>query len=412
MVARGSSTGGWWRSKRWWALGGSVCALALLAVASSACAAMGADAKGARLKRIQASPQWGGETFTNRLPTPQGLDESVGGWTMLKAYLGGDQVRSPKEPVPVMSRTGDSLAGPPAKAPRITWLGHSSMIIELDGQRVLVDPVWGKRVSPVPFLGPRRFHPPPLPLEELPAVDAVLISHDHYDHLDVPTVKALADRVPLFVVPLGIGAHLEKWGVAPERIVELDWWDEHRVGSLRLVATPCRHFSGRGLADRNETLWTSWAIVGPEHRVFFSGDTGMHGDFDEIGRRLGPFDVTMLEVGAYNSWWRNVHLGPEQAVDAHVRLQGKLMMPVHWGTFNLALHAWTEPVERLLVEAARRGVPVAIPRPGETVDSLQPRAPERWWPEVPWQTAEEAPLVARELPWHTAEQEAARSASE
>ena len=381
------------------ALAGLVLGLAVLAVAPSACSAMGASARGARLERMKKSPQWGEDTFTNRLPTPMGLEESVSTWTMLKAFLGGEEPREPTEAIPVVARTPASLDGPPAGAPRITWMGHSSMLIELDGRRVLTDPVWGERASPVSFAGPKRFHPPPVPLEGLPAVDAVIISHDHYDHLDTPTIQALADRVPLFVVPLGVGAHLESWGVAPERIVELDWWEAHEVAGLRLVATPSRHFSGRGLTNRNETLWASWAIVGPEHRVFFSGDTGMHSDFEEIGERLGPFDVTMHEVGAYNTWWRNVHLGPEQAVDAHVRLQGRLFLPVHWGTFNLALHGWTEPPERLLVEAARRGVTMSIPKPGETIDSAQPRLAEQWWPELPWQTAEQAPVVATELPW-------------
>lgn len=378
----------------------SLVGLAALAVAPSACSSLGASASGARLERMKASPQWDGSRFVNRLPTPQGLDDDVGTWEMLKAWFGGDQIREPTEPIPMVKRTPESLSGPASDTPRITWMGHSSTIIELDGTRILTDPMWSKRASPVSFAGPKRFHPTPIALEDLPPIDAVVVSHDHYDHLDMQTIKTLSAWIPVFVVPLGIGAHLESWGVSPERIVELDWWEEHVVRNVRLVATPARHFSGRGLKNRNQSLWASWAFVGPGHRMFFSGDTGMHADFDEIGARLGPFDVTMLEVGAYNTWWRNVHLGPEQAVDAHLRLGGRVMMPVHWGTFSLALHGWTEPVERLLVETKRRHVTLVTPRPGETVDAARPEPPRRWWPVQTWKTAEESPLVADELPWN------------
>jgi L-ascorbate metabolism protein UlaG (beta-lactamase superfamily) len=222
-------------------------------------------------------------------------------------------------------------------------------------------------------------------------VDAVVISHDHYDHLDVPTVKALAARGARWVVPLGVGAHLRAWGVPEARITELDWWEAARVGDLTLTATPARHFSGRGLGDADRTLWAGWAIAGPAHRVFYSGDTALHEEFAEIGRRLGPFDLTMIESGAYDALWADVHLGPEQAVLAHRLVRGDVMLPVHWGLFDLALHGWTEPMERVLVAARRAGVRVASPRPGGMVEPSALGAVERWWPAVPWRTAEEAP---------------------
>jgi L-ascorbate metabolism protein UlaG (beta-lactamase superfamily) len=248
-------------------------------------------------------------------------------------------------------------------------------------------------------MGPKRFHPMPLPLADLPPLDAVAISHDHYDHLDRATVAALAERGERFVVPLGVGAHLEQWGIAPELIDELDWWEEIRVGELTLVATPGRHFSGRSvvMADRNQTLWSGWALIGPAHRVYYSGDTAMFPGFAEIGRRLGPFDVTMIEIGAYNAAWRDVHIGPEQAIEAHRMLRGELLLPVHWGTFDLALHSWTEPAERVLVAARAAGVDLALPRPGESVDPSAEPALTRWWPSLPFQTAEEAPVVSSAL---------------
>jgi L-ascorbate metabolism protein UlaG (beta-lactamase superfamily) len=222
-------------------------------------------------------------------------------------------------------------------------------------------------------------------------VDAVVISHDHYDHLDVPTVKALAARGARWVVPLGVGAHLRAWGVPDARITELDWWEAARVGDLTLTATPARHFSGRGLGDADRTLWAGWAIAGPAHRVFYSGDTALHEEFAEIGRRLGPFDLTMIESGAYDALWADVHLGPEQAVLAHRQVRGAVMLPVHWGLFDLALHGWTEPIERVLVAAERAGVRVASPRPGGMVEPAALGPAERWWPAVPWRTVEEAP---------------------
>jgi L-ascorbate metabolism protein UlaG (beta-lactamase superfamily) len=276
----------------------------------------------------------------------------------------------------------------------VTWLGHSTVLVEIAGKRVLTDPVFSDRVSPSQVFGPKRFFAPPLALDELPKVDVVLISHDHYDHLDRATVVDLARTGPRFVVPLGVGTRMRAWGIAAELITELDWWQETVIDGLRLVCTPARHFSGRGLFDRNQTLWAGWALVGTEAKLFFSGDSGFGPHFAEIGRRLGPFDVTMMEIGAYDSAWADVHMGPEQAVRAHELVGGVLMLPVHWATFNLALHPWTEPGERVLAEAGRSGARVAFPRPGERFESRQLPPAARWWPELPWRTASEAPVIS------------------
>jgi len=263
---------------------------------------------------------------------------------------------------------------------RATWLGHSTVLLEIDGVRVLTDPVWGERVSPVSFAGPRRFHPVPVRLDELPAVDAVLVSHDHYDHLDHGTIVELARRDVPFYTSLGVGAHLEAWGVSPSRIVELDWWEEAVLpnGRLSFTATPSRHFSGRG-NGANGTAWSSWALRSANHRVFFSGDTGLTPELAEIGTRLGPFDLVMLEVGAFDPAWSQIHLGPENALVAHRMLRGATLLPVHWGTFDLALHAWDEPVEVLVRQAAAERVHLVTPRLGRAIEPSRIEHPDPWW---------------------------------
>jgi L-ascorbate metabolism protein UlaG (beta-lactamase superfamily) len=270
--------------------------------------------------------------------------------------------------------------------------------VEVDGRRVLVDPVWGERASPFSWMGPKRFYAPLLPLNQVPAVDAVVISHDHFDHLDMPTIAAMKGWKTTFVVPLGVGAHLEHWGVPAERIVELDWWEATRLGDLELVATPARHASGRSpFSGQNATLWAGFALIGPAHRVYYSGDTGLFPGLADIGARLGPFDLAMIEAGAYGRSWPDWHLGPEQAVRASQLVRAEVLLPVHWGLFNLAYHGWTEPAERVLVAAATAGVSVTIPRPGQSVEPAALPALTRWWPEVPWRTAEEDPIVATKM---------------
>jgi L-ascorbate metabolism protein UlaG (beta-lactamase superfamily) len=260
-----------------------------------------------------------------------------------------------------------------------TWFGHASVLLEVDGYRVLADPVWSERVSPSPTVGPKRLHPVPFVLADLPALDAIVISHDHYDHLDTDTVRQLVKTQSApFLVPLGIGAHLRGWGVPDNRIIELDWDEAAIVGGLTLTCTEARHFSGRGLT-RNTTLWSSWAIAGPRHRVFFGGDTGYTPAFAGIGARYGPFDLTVLPIGAYGDLWPDIHMNPEEAVAAHGDLGGRLLLPIHWATFDLAFHAWAEPIQRLLSAAAERAVSVTVPRPGGRVLADLPEPVDPWW---------------------------------
>jgi L-ascorbate metabolism protein UlaG (beta-lactamase superfamily) len=264
----------------------------------------------------------------------------------------------------------------------VSWFGHSTALLEIDGYRVLTDPVWSNRCSPSDTVGPQRLHPPPVQLEGLPAVDAVVISHDHYDHLDLDTVIALAhtQRAPFFV-PLGVGAHLRAWGIPEHRIIELDWDQAGKVDQLTVICKPARHFSGR-FFDRNTTLWASWVFLGPTHRAYFGGDTGYTKSFTQIGADHGPFDLTLLPIGAYNTAWPDIHMTPEEAVRAHLDVtdpKSGLLVPIHWGTFRLAPHPWAEPVERLLKAAEPVHVQVAVPTPGQRVDPAAPRGFNPWW---------------------------------
>lgn len=339
----------------------------------------GARSSGARLERIRQSPHWRDGRFVNVVATPMSPSTRAMLGSMVDFLRGGDE-RVPTMPIPVRRVDAASLQTLPPDDLAVTWLGHSSVLLRVDGRTLLTDPVFGKRASPFSFTGPRRFFDDlPLGLDDLPPIDAVVISHDHFDHLEQATIAALATRAGRFFVPLGVGAHLEAWDVPGDRITELDWGQEAALGDLVLAATPARHFSGRGLNDRYQTLWASWVIRGPVHRVFFGGDSGYFGGFEEIGDRYGPFDIALVESGAYNEAWPNIHMMPEQAVQACLDLKGRVLMPIHWATFNLSTHSWTEPVERLLREAAERELVVATPRPGETFRPAGDLPRDRWW---------------------------------
>jgi L-ascorbate metabolism protein UlaG (beta-lactamase superfamily) len=365
-------------------------ALAGGAVAAGAAAlrhpVFGAAPTGERLARIRRSLQWRDGRFHNA--EPGGVGGSAA--SMWEFVTANRSLRRPAEPIATVPRTRADFVEP--QDLRVTWLGHSTALLEIEGHRLLTDPVWNS-ASPFPFSVP-RFYDVPLALDDLPDLDAVLLTHDHYDHLDYRTVRALAPRIPRWIAPLGVGAHLERWGVPPERITELDWWEETTVGALGVVATPSRHFSGRTLTDRDRTLWCGWAVVGMERKAWVSGDGGMTAAFAEVGRRLGPFDVALVESGAYNQAWADIHMGPEQAVQAHQMARADLLIPIHWGTFDLSLHGWTEPVERVLAAAERAGVSVAVPRPGQSIEPADAPAVERWWPEQPWKSADESPVVS------------------
>jgi L-ascorbate metabolism protein UlaG (beta-lactamase superfamily) len=343
--------------------------------------ALGAEPNGERLARIRRSPNYRDGAFRN-LDTTSTI-ATGGTWKMLRQWLGGHEQRVPPAPMPIVTLTRANFAQPPVSGLRATWLGHSTVLVEIDGARILFDPVWARRASPSSLVGPSRFHAPPLALEELPALDAIVATHDHYDHLDRGVVRALArsgsQSQMRFIVPLGVGAHLERWGVEPSRITELDWSESTTLGTLTLTATPARHFSGRGLTNGNHTLWASWSVAGPKHRVFHSGDTGPFNGFAAIGAAHGPFDLTFIKIGAYGETWPDIHLTPEQAVDANAKVRGRVLLPIHWGTFNLAFHAWDEPAERVVVAASATGTQLVMPKPGESVEPTTLGSVTPWW---------------------------------
>ena len=326
-------------------------------------------------QRMAASRQWHDGKFRNRTTSST---IAVSGGEILRAAVADRANRKPHQPIPVVTPAFDAPADS-AEGLHVTWYGHSSALLEIEGSRILFDPVWSERCSPSRFVGPRRLHPPPLPIDQLPHLDAIVISHDHYDHLDLASVEALARTQDApFVVPLGVGDHLRRWGVAEGRIVELDWDQSFPVGDLTLTATEARHFSGRGFR-RDETLWASWVVAGPGRRAFYTGDSGYFDGYAEIGTTYGPFDVTLVQIGAYGEGWPDIHMKPEDAVRAHQAVGGGLMVPLHWGTFVLAFHDWAEPANRLWAEAKAEDVTIAVPRPGERVDVDDPPAVDGWW---------------------------------
>jgi len=360
----------------------------------TACSAMSDGFSEKSQLTIQNSPNYKEGVFLNPLPVQESAYTKI-----LVEWIKGGENTVPDQPIEVENRSKEDFLKLPESGLRITWLGHSTSLIEIDQTRLLIDPFWSERSSPFTWMGPKRFFQPPLAIKDLPEIDAVLISHDHFDHLDQVTLEQLSEKDMNFIVPLGVGSRLIKWGISEDKIIELDWWQQIKVGKVNITATPARHFSGRSLvmADRDATLWAGFAINGENHNVYYAGDTGMFPGFKDIGEKLGPFDVTLIEVGAYNKLWADVHLGPEQAIQAVKMARGGLMIPVHWATFDLAMHSWTEPVERLLIAQQISKFPLSIPKPGQSVELKNPALLTKWWPKLPWQTVTEHQIVSSGL---------------
>lgn len=287
----------------------------------------------------------------------------------------------PAHPVPALRLTRAALVAAPDDS--VFRIGHSSLILKMHGKFWLIDPMFSERASPLSLVGPKRFQAPPIALAELPAIEAVLISHDHYDHLDQASVLALRDKARVFIAPLGVGDRLIRWGIPAGKVRQLDWWQDTEVDAIRIVSTPAQHFSGRWLGERNSTLWTSWVILDKRFRLFFSGDSGYFPGFREIGARFGPFDMAFIETGAYDKRWEYVHMLPEQSLQAFLDLRGRWLLPIHNGTFDLAMHRWSEPLERISRLAHDKGVKLATPRLGEGISFLAPTPGSAWWQNPP-----------------------------
>ena len=263
----------------------------------------------------------------------------------------------------------------------LTWFGHSTFLLEIDGKKILIDPMFGEVPAPHPLLGQKRYSKElPIEIKKLPFIDAVILSHDHYDHLDYESIQKLKGKVGRYYTPLGLGNHLIEWGVEKEMINELNWWESIEFESVKLVCTPARHFSGRGLLDRANTLWCSWVIKGAKDNIYFSGDSGYDTHFKEIGEKYGPFDISLMECGQYNIDWKLLHLMPEETVQASIDLKSKLILPIHWGGFTLAFHDWTDPIERITKTAKELKIPITTPKIGEPVILGKTTYPkQKWW---------------------------------
>ncbi|EOO74344.1 outer membrane protein romA [Bacillus cereus VD021] len=280
-------------------------------------------------------------------------------------------------PIVLSNKNNESLES-------VTWFGHSASLLKIEGKKLLLDPMFGDASSPFPVFNSKRYSGAfSLEHDELQEIDAIIISHNHYDHLNYKSIMRLKDRAKHLYVPTGIAQYLIKWGISPSKISEHNWWDEITFDNIKLVCAPARHFSGRSMTDRDCSLWCSWLILGQETKVFFSGDSGYAPHFKEIGENYGPFDLTLMECGQYDTRWSAIHMLPEETVQAHIDVKGELLVPIHWGAFTLALHEWSDPIERVTKEANRLGVNIATPQIGEAIALQSKDYPTAaWWREV------------------------------
>lgn len=314
--------------------------------------------------------------FINQIPTV--MDTRITTMvSILRDFIKGNPNSKPKRAIPVEPLHSVM----PDEYTKVSWLGHSTLLLEMDGKRLLLDPMFSQTPSPFSSIGGKRYSKKlPLELEELPPIDVVILSHDHYDHLDHRSIKKLKDKVSQFCVPLGVGRHLARWGVEADKINEFDWWNEFNFAGLTFVCTPARHFSGRGVSDRDTTLWGSWVIIGHESRIYFSGDSGYGPHFAEIGEKYGPFDLTFMECGQYDERWSAIHMMPEETVQAHIDVKGRILIPIHWSAFTLALHDWSEPIERVTKAARESKIKISTPKIGESVIIGSAEYPNSiWW---------------------------------
>lgn len=352
-------------------------ALALITFLFMQQASFGKAPSGARLERIKKSAQYSDGAFQNQSPTPTFTGGGTFYSVMVDFIFGKHERKEPDYQLPSIKR---NLNLQPAVKPEITWFGHSSYLIQINGLNILVDPVFSGRTSPVTYLGNKAYAGADIyKAEDMPRIDVLVITHDHYDHLDYATILKLKDKVGMFITSLGVGSHLEYWGVPASKIKELDWWETASVNEdTKFTAAPARHFSGRGFI-RNKTLWSSFIFQTNGYRIYLGGDSGYDAHFAKIGNEYGPFDLAILEDGQYNAFWANIHMMPEETARAASDLKAKVLLPVHWGKFSLATHAWDESISRVLKEAEKLNVKVITPEIGEQVvlDSILPSS--KWW---------------------------------
>ncbi|MEP0985387.1 MBL fold metallo-hydrolase [Ekhidna sp.] len=342
---------------------------------------IGGKLQGERLEKAQQAKNFKDGTFHNTVGTKMDMSFKDVRKTLAHYLFADKSDKSPKQPIETRPFNAASFESIPDSIMGISWFGHSSILLKIEGKTILIDPILeGKRASMFSFMGPERFpYNEYVTVDDLPKIDAVIISHDHYDHLDYPTIKSLKEKVGRFYMPLGVGAHFEHWGLESKSIIELEWWDEIQLENVTLALTPTRHFSGRGFGDRFKTLWGSWVIMGRDKRIYFSGDSGYFPGFKQIGEKYGPFDLTFMECGAYNESWSEIHMFPEETAQAHLDVKGKLLMPIHWGKFDLALHPWKESVNRLAKKAKEENIELFTPEIGQLITLSESQSVEKWW---------------------------------
>lgn len=339
----------------------------------------GKDPSPEKKNQYEKSPNFKEGKFHNLIPTSMDMDfwKAV---KMLPKFFAGTPNSRPDFELPVVKVDSLDLVNSPSPT-QLIWFGHSAFLLQLDGKNILLDPMFGEVPAPHPLLGRSRYSKElPIEVEKLPEIDMILFSHDHYDHLDYGSIQKLKSKTKIFLVPLGVGSHLEHWGVEPSKIKEIDWWQEISHEELFFAFTPSRHFSGRGLGNRFSTLWGSWVIKGQVDNIYFSGDGGYGPHFTEIGEKYGPFDFAMMECGQYNENWKEIHMMPEETAQAGIDIRAKTIMPIHWGAFTLAMHSWTDPVERVLEKSKELNLPVVIPKIGQFIEFKENNLPqETWW---------------------------------
>lgn len=370
-------------------LGWSACLAAGVMAAFAAAAAIflrtspqfGNRSSPERLHAYSHSDNYRDGRFVNPIPTPMNdrIDKLVP--MMFRYFFTEVPDKIPDSPLPMDKVDPALVADRDTAIARVTWFGHSACLLEVDGRKILFDPMFGQAPAPLSFLASKRFNPElPIEVERLPRIDAVLISHDHYDHLDYGSILRLKGMVDRFYVPLGVGAHLAGWGVDTARIVEMNWGDSSGFGGIGIFCSPARHFSGRGLGDRFETLWASWVVKSRRKRIYFSGDTGYGPHFRAIGEAHGPFDFAMMECGQYNEQWPDIHMMAGETVKASMQLRAATVLPIHWGAFALSLHSWYDPIRAITAAARGKGLRIAAPKIGEPVPLEGPVPSDRWWP--------------------------------
>lgn len=356
-------------------------AFALAGAVLPGCSSLGTKPTDEEKRRFETSPHYDREqgVFVNRdrlaYERMQKRDKFDDG--MFKFMFGNENNEKPETGLPVLKPEVKEFLAPSDEI-KVIWFGHSTLLVNLQGTIILIDPILSGYASPV-FFAIRRFQDPPLQLQDLPRIDYILISHDHYDHLDRKTIRFFRDKTNRFIVPLGVGSHMKGWGIDPSRIDEFDWWQSRKYGELEFVATPAQHFSGRSFNDRNQTLWASWVIKNNEKRIYYSGDSGYDTHFKAIGDKYGPFDIAFIENGQYNKNWEEVHVFPEQGVQAFYELRGKVFFPIHWGAFKLSVHSWYEPIEKIHQFSLNRKFPLIAPKIGEIVTVSENFPLETWW---------------------------------